>query len=71
MLFAKCDAEERLRFEFFLMSGMREQEVMHCSWPDIKFSRGTVTVRYSRNMGSVRRTTESARSPSLRNSSQA
>jgi integrase/recombinase XerD len=71
MLFAKCDAEERLRFEFFLMSGMREQEVMHCSWPDIKLSRGTVTVRYSRNMGSVRRTTESARSPSLRNSSQA
>ena len=28
-LFAACDAEERLWFEFFLMTGMREQEVMH------------------------------------------
>jgi integrase/recombinase XerD len=27
-LFAKCDAEERLWYEFFLMTGMREQEVM-------------------------------------------
>ena len=44
-LFAKCDAKERLWFEFFLMTGMREQEVMHCSWADINLSRGTVTVR--------------------------
>ena len=27
-LFAKCDPEERLWCEFFLMTGMREQEVM-------------------------------------------
>ena len=27
-LFAKCDPEERLWYEFFLMTGMREQEVM-------------------------------------------
>ncbi len=27
MLFAACDAQERLWFEFFLMTGMREQEV--------------------------------------------
>ena len=45
-LLTKCDAKERLWFEFFLMTGMREQEVMHCSWADINLSRGTVTVRY-------------------------
>jgi hypothetical protein len=28
--FAARDAQERLWFEFFLMTGMREQEVMHC-----------------------------------------
>jgi integrase len=50
-LFAKCDAEERLWFEFFLMTGMREQEVMHCSWADINLSRATVTVRYKAEYG--------------------
>ena len=33
-LFAVCDEEERLWYEFFLMTGMREQEMMHCSWND-------------------------------------
>jgi hypothetical protein len=28
-LFAACDAQERPWFEFFLVTGMREQEVMH------------------------------------------
>lgn len=50
-LFDACDAEERLWFEFFLMTGMREQEVMHCSWDDINLSRGTVTVRYKPEYG--------------------
>jgi len=45
-LFKACNADERLWFEFFLMTGMREQEVMHCSWDDVNLSRGTVTVRY-------------------------
>jgi integrase/recombinase XerD len=46
-----CDATERLWFEFFLMTGMREQEVMHCSWEDVNLSRGTVTVRYKPEYG--------------------
>ena len=50
-LFAACDGQERLWFEFFLMTGMREQEVMHCSWEDINLSRGTVTVRYKPEYG--------------------
>jgi integrase/recombinase XerD len=34
-LFAVCDAEERLWYEFFLMTGEREQEVMYTEWRDI------------------------------------
>jgi len=50
-LFAVCDEEERLWYEFFLMTGMREQEVMHCSWNDINLARPTVTVRYKPEYG--------------------
>lgn len=50
-LFKACDAEERLWFEFFLMTGMREQEVMHCSWDDVNLSRATITVRYKPEYG--------------------
>jgi integrase/recombinase XerD len=50
-LFAVCDQQEKLWFEFFLMTGMREQEVMHCSWDDINLTRGTVTVRYKPEYG--------------------
>jgi integrase/recombinase XerD len=50
-LFATCDQQEKLWFEFFLMTGMREQEVMHCSWDDINLTRGTVTVRYKPEYG--------------------
>ena len=34
-LFAVCDAEEQLWYEFFLMTGEREQEVMYTEWRDI------------------------------------
>ncbi len=34
-LFAVCDPQERLYFEFFLMTGMRFQEVMHTFWLDL------------------------------------
>ena len=50
-LFKACSAEERLWFEFFLMTGMREQEVMHVSWSDVNLTRHTVTVRYKREYG--------------------
>jgi integrase len=45
-LFAKCDAEERLWFEFFLMTGFRDQEVMHAFWSDINFKASTVRVKH-------------------------
>jgi integrase/recombinase XerD len=50
-LFAVCDAEERLWFEFFLMTGMREQEVMHTYWRDINFVGSTVKVSHKPDRG--------------------
>ena len=45
-LFAKCGAEERLWYEFFLMTGMREQEVMYTYWSDVNFTASTVRVSH-------------------------
>ena len=45
-LFKACDDEERLWFEFFLMTGMREQEVMHTYWTDVNFAAATVRVSH-------------------------
>jgi integrase/recombinase XerD len=49
--FSACDAEERLWFEFFLMTGMREQEVMHVYWKDIKFGEAVVRVSHKPDLG--------------------
>ncbi|MGC2610579.1 MAG: tyrosine-type recombinase/integrase [Candidatus Sulfotelmatobacter sp.] len=45
-LFAACDEEERLWYEFFLMTGMREQEVMYTYWTDVNIAHATVHVRH-------------------------
>ena len=45
-LFKVCDAEERLWFEFFLMTGMREQEVMYTYWSDVNLTASTVGVSH-------------------------
>jgi integrase/recombinase XerD len=50
-LFTACDAEERLWFEFFLMTGMREQEVMYSYWADINFAQATVRVSHKPDRG--------------------
>ena len=50
-LFAACDDEERLWFEFFLMTGMREQEVMHTYWSDVNFAANTVRVTHKLDRG--------------------
>jgi len=34
-LFAACDLRDRLLFEFFLMTGMRDAEVRHTCWTDL------------------------------------
>jgi len=50
-LFKVCDSEERLWYEFFLMTGMREQEVMHTYWSDVNFAASTVRVSHKRDRG--------------------
>jgi integrase/recombinase XerD len=50
-LFATCDADERLWFEFFLMTGMREQEVMHVYWSDVNLKANTVKVTHKSDRG--------------------
>jgi integrase/recombinase XerD len=50
-LFAKCDPVERLWFEFFLMTGMREQEVMYTYWSDVNLAASTVRVSYKPDRG--------------------
>lgn len=45
-LFKACDDEERLWCEFFLMTGMREQEVMYTYWSDVNLAANTVRVSH-------------------------
>ena len=50
-IFAACGAEERLWYEFFLMTGEREQEVMFTYWTDINFAASTVRVSHKPDRG--------------------
>jgi len=50
-LFGACDLQERLYFQFFLMTGMREQEMMYTTWADVDFAQGVVTVRWKKEYG--------------------
>jgi integrase/recombinase XerD len=50
-LFAVCDDQERVWFEFFLMTGMREQEVQHVYWSDINLNHATVRVTQKPDRG--------------------
>jgi integrase len=49
--FAACSGEEKLWYEFFLMTGLREQEVMYCTRSEVNLLRGVVTVRYKPEFG--------------------
>ncbi|HTW22991.1 MAG TPA: site-specific integrase, partial [Candidatus Baltobacteraceae bacterium] len=50
-LFSAMDPEERIRYRFFLGSGLREAEVTYCAWSDLDLVKGTVTVRAKQDMG--------------------
>jgi integrase len=50
-LYKACDAEEKLWYEFLLMTGMREQEVMYTYWSDITFAHATVRVSHKPDRG--------------------
>jgi integrase/recombinase XerD len=45
-LFAACTAVEKVWYSFFLMTGMREQEVTHTYWSDVNLSNRTVRVKH-------------------------
>lgn len=44
-LFSKCNAIERLTFQFFLGTGCREREVAFATWKDVDLTTGTFTVK--------------------------
>jgi len=50
-LFKAGDADERLWYEFFLMTGMREQEVMYTYWSDVNLAHATVRVSHKSDRG--------------------
>jgi integrase/recombinase XerD len=50
-LFAASDPHERLWFEFFLMTGMREQEVTHTYWSDVDLNHAVVRVTHKPDRG--------------------
>src|SRR6266852_3796694 len=50
-LFATCGAGERLWYEFFLMTGMREQEVMYTYWSDVNLAASTVRITHKPDRG--------------------
>lgn len=45
--FAACDSDELVLFEFFLMTGMREQEVIYATDRCLDFSGNTISVRHN------------------------
>jgi integrase/recombinase XerD len=51
LLFKACDVEELIWFQFFLMTGMREQEVMHSYWRDVNFADAVVRVTHKPDRG--------------------
>ena len=52
-LFGEMEAEEYIRYLFFVHSGCREQEVQYAEWDDIDFDEGTYTVRPKKDVGFV------------------
>lgn len=50
-LFAAANPGEWLLFQFFLKTGLREQEVMFCTWKNIDFKGKVIKVRTKRRLG--------------------
>ena len=50
-LFAAASPEERILFEFFLGTGLREQEVMYTTWRNVDFTGKVISVRSKPEMG--------------------
>jgi integrase/recombinase XerD len=49
--FAACDVDDRLLFEFFLQTGMREQEVIYTTDRCVDFANCTISVKHNPEYG--------------------
>jgi integrase/recombinase XerD len=49
--FTACDDDERLLFEFFLMTGMREQEVIYATDRSVNFENNHIYVKHNPKFG--------------------
>jgi len=58
-LFGAMDAEQRIRYRFFLGSGCRDREVTFAAYNDIDFKKGTYIVRKKEDVGFFPKTHES------------
>jgi integrase len=50
-LFAACDPEAKMVFQFFLKTGAREREVTFATWADIDFAKQTFSVTPKEDLG--------------------
>jgi hypothetical protein len=50
---ARCNSWKRALFEFFWMTGFREQEVQHATWPDVDFVHHVVRVKAKPKLGFI------------------
>jgi integrase len=50
-LIGTSDTQEQLWWDFYLMTGFREQEVMYTTWRDVNFAHNTVSVRWKPEYG--------------------
>jgi integrase/recombinase XerD len=62
-LFAAMDAEETIRYKFFLASGCRDKEVTFASWSDIDFEKKLYHVRRKEDVGFTPKSHESRTIP--------
>jgi integrase/recombinase XerD len=62
-LFANMDAEETIRYKFFLGSAARDKEVTFAAWQDINFQARTYTVRGKPEVGFTVKSHESRTIP--------
>ncbi|MGD0906923.1 MAG: tyrosine-type recombinase/integrase [Candidatus Acidiferrales bacterium] len=62
-LFAAMDAEETVRYKFFLGTGCREREVSFASWQDINWGKGEYHIRRKDDVGFTPKSHESRTVP--------
>jgi integrase/recombinase XerD len=62
-LFGAMDAEERIRYKFFLGTGCRDKEVTFAAWNDIDFSKREYHIRRKEDVGFTPKSHESRTVP--------